>query len=154
VSDAIPPAVPQIPRGYCGVRLHLFAAPSTELEHALRPPWPRWMKRLYETQQTTKPAIDVDEGVVTIAAAVSAVKARLAHRLDVLAWACSALEDLGWIIELQDDTLIASTQQHPADARAQLEDAGVAGPMCAVADLDDTGWPRLWSDTIVGVRGV
>lgn len=131
--------------GRCGVRLHLFGTPAAELQGAMHPPWPRWMKRLYELEQATGGEIDVEEGVVTVSAAVSALKDKLALRLDVLAWVLGALDELGWEVELDGDTLVATAAMTPADARLVLEDAGVAGPMCAVTDLDSSGWPWIWS---------
>src|SRR5205085_4283443 len=83
------------------------------------------------------------EAEITASAALSAVANELRHRLETLAFVCGALETLGWWIRLQGHTLVASAVLSVAEAREQLEEAGVAGPMCKVADIDEEGWPRL-----------
>jgi hypothetical protein len=127
------------------VALRIFDSPSAELRRTLKPPWPRSLERLYELEQASSPAIDPGKGVVTVGAAVSALKEEIAHHLDVLAFVVSALEELGWDVRLQGEALLARADLTPADARAQLEDHGIAGPMCLVADLDDSGWPWIRS---------
>jgi hypothetical protein len=130
-----------------GLRLYLFDSPSAELRQALHPPWPDWMGALYELEQASNPRVDVDfdtgSGEVTASAAVSALANELRHRLDVVAFVCGALETLAWEIRLDGDTLLATALLTPEQARAQLEDHGVAGPLCKVTDIDEQGWPRL-----------
>ncbi|HKR99953.1 MAG TPA: hypothetical protein VJU79_10620 [Candidatus Dormibacteraeota bacterium] len=125
------------------VRLHLFEAPGVELRRALRPPWPDWMGAVYQLEQASNEQIDVSEAAVTASAAVGALSSELRHRLETLSFVCGALETLGWSIRLDGDTLVASAVLSRAEAREQLERAGVAGPMCKVADVDEDGWPRL-----------
>ncbi|MFN2581525.1 MAG: hypothetical protein ABR498_02145 [Candidatus Dormibacteria bacterium] len=143
MSDASKDARPQLRPGRCAVVLRVFDSPSKELRDALHPPWPNWMARLYEAEARTDAGIDVSEGVTTVSAAVSALKDKLAHRLDVLSFVCGALQDLGWDVALDGEALIATAEMTPEQARRQLDDAGVAGPMCVVADLDDHGWPWI-----------
>ena len=137
------PAVQPGP-GMTAVRLHLFDAPGEELARALKPPWPRWMRRLYELEENSNAAIDTGQEEVTASAATSAVSNALRHRLEMVSFVAAVLEGLGWDIELSGNDLIASARMTPYAARRVLEDQGVAGPMCAVSDMDESGWPRMW----------
>lgn len=136
---------PDEPRPGCIVALRIFDSPSRELLRTLKPPWPRSLERLYELEQAATSAIDVRKGVVTMGAAVSALKEEMAQHLDVLAFVVSALEELGWDVRLEGEALFARANLTPAEAREQLDDHGIAGPMCLVADLDDSGWPWIRS---------
>jgi hypothetical protein len=127
----------------CEVVLHIFDTPSAEMLHRLRPPWPRSLRRLYELAGIAQPEIDVETGMTTLSAAVLAVREELAHRLDLLAFVVFGLEELGWDIRLVDENLVATADLTPEEAREQLEDRGITGPMCLVADLDDSGWPTI-----------
>lgn len=143
-ADSVSPAREERRVG-CLVALRIFRSPSAELLRTLKPPWPRSLERLYELEQASSPAIDVRKGVVTVGAAVSALKEEIAQHLDVLAFVVSALEELGWNVRLEGEALLARAELTPAEARDQLEDHGIAGPMCLVADLDDSGWPWIRS---------
>lgn len=125
------------------VVLHLFDTPSAELIRRLKPPWPPSLERLYELAHIAKPDIDVGTGVITLSAAVLALREELAHRLDLLAFVVHALEELGWDMRLEGEDLVVRSALTPEAAREQLEEHGVAGPMCVVADLDDDGWPSI-----------
>ena len=105
--------------GGCVVTLHVFESPSAELTHRL------------------------EGGGVALSDAIVALRAELSHRLDLLAFVVSGLEELGWDIRLQGQDVVATTNLSPESAREQLEDRGITGPMCVVADLDDTGWPVI-----------
>lgn len=137
------PAVQPAP-GMTAVRLHLFDEPGEELARALKPPWPRWMRRLYELEESSNAAIDAEQEEITASAATSAVSNALHHRLGIVSFVAGVLEGLGWEIELRGNDLVASARLTPYEARRILEDEGVAGPMCAVSELDDSGWPRMW----------
>ncbi len=57
------------------------------------------------------------------------------------------LQELGWEISQDGDSLVASSKTTPDAARASLERAGVAGAMCRVCDIDEDGWPLLaWTE--------
>lgn len=134
----------QPPRGRVALRLVLFEAADKELADALLPPWPRWMKRMYELEQGSNEQVDPDAAEVPASAALSTLSEKLKHRLDLLSFVCGVLEENGWHIELDGEALIATARMNPYEARHMLDDVGVAGPMSFVTDLDDSGWPRLW----------
>lgn len=105
--------------GGCVVTLHVFESPSAELMHRL------------------------DGGDVALSDAIVSLRAELSHRLDLLAFVVSGLEELGWDIRLEGEDIVATASLSPEEAREQLEDFGITGPLCVVADLDDTGWPVI-----------
>ena len=105
--------------GRCVVRLHVFGSPSAELMHRL------------------------EDGDDTLSSAIVTLRAELSHRLDLLAFVVSGLEELGWDIRLEGQDIVATAELSPESAREQLEDRGITGPLCVVADLDDTGWPVI-----------
>jgi hypothetical protein len=131
-----------MPRGAVAVRLHMYRPPSREIERALRPPWPRWMHRLYELERFAGGA-DPGEGEVSMSAAISAVATRLGYRLELLAWCVSALEQIGWEVSMDGDQVLASKVTLPELARAELEEHGIYGPMSNICDLDEHGRPRI-----------
>jgi hypothetical protein len=139
------PSLANLPPGVVAVRIHLFERAIEEVRHALHPPWPRWVRRLYGLEQASDPEIDVEEGETTIPAAISALATGLKHRLDTVSFVAQALMELGFEIELSgDDSLVATARMSPSAARTLLELHGVAGPMLNVCDVDDSGWPRMW----------
>ena len=103
----------------CSVTLHVFESPSAEL-----------MRRL-------------NAGDLSLSAAIVALREELSHRLDLLAFVVSGLEEIGWDVRLQGEDLVATAALTPERARAELEERGITGPMCVVADLDETGWPTI-----------
>lgn len=131
-----------LPRGAVAVRMHMYDSPSREIARALRPPWPRWMRRLYELERRAGGA-SPEEGEVSMSAAVGAVGARIGHRIELLAWCVSALEEIGWEVAMDGDDVVASKVTLPELARAELEEHGIDGPMSSVCDLDDRGRPRI-----------
>ena len=127
------------------MRVLLFGSAADELQRALQPPWPRWMRRLYGIEERSSAGIDVSEGETTIPAAVSAIGTKLRHRLDLAAFVTQGLEDCGFELELDPpDGVLATARMTPAAARDLLDRQGMAGPMCAVCELDSSGWPRMW----------
>lgn len=110
----------------------------------ITPPWPQWVKRLYELEQHQDPDMNVDAAAITASAAVSAMGERLKNRLGLVSWTLGVLQELGWDISQDGDSLIAACEMTPDAARASLERAGVAGPMCRICDIDADGWPLLW----------
>lgn len=133
----------------CMVVLHIFDTPSAEMIRRLKPPWPASLKRLYELAENAQPEINVETGTITVSAALLAVREELAHRLDLLAFVVFGLEELGWSIQLEGEVLVATAAMTPESAREQLEDRGITGAMCVVADLDDSGWPLIRSTELV-----
>ena len=103
----------------CVVTLHVFESPSAELMHRL------------------------EGGDVALSDAIVSLRAELSHRLDLLAFVVAGLEELGWDIRLEGEDIVATAALSPEAAREQLEDFGITGPLCVVADLDDTGWPVI-----------
>jgi hypothetical protein len=130
------------PRGAVVVRLHLFRSPAEEVAGALRPPWPRWMRRLYELERLSG-AAEPGEGEVSLSAAVAAVGTRLGHRLELVSWCVGALEEIGWEVAMDGDDVVASKVTLPELARIELEEHGIYGPMSNVCDLDERGLPRI-----------
>jgi hypothetical protein len=135
------PPVTRLRLGACAVRLHLFGSLAEELQNALHPPWPRWMHRLYELEARTA---QQPSGEVTVSAALSAVAERLKKRVELAAWVVSAMEEIGWHAEMDGDDLLLTKVVAPELAHLELEQAGIAGPMTPICDLDDRGRPRLY----------
>jgi hypothetical protein len=129
-------------RGAVAVRMHLFASPAEEIARALRPPWPRWMRRLYELERLAG-AADPAQGEVSLSAAVAAVATRLRHRLEIVSWCAAALEEVGWEVSMDGNEVVASKVTLPELARAELEEHGIYGPLSHVCELDEHGLPRL-----------
>jgi hypothetical protein len=132
----------ELPRGAVAVRMHLFSSPAHEVERALEPPWPRWMRRLYELERLSG-ATAPDAGEVSLSAAISAVATRLRHRLELVAWCAGAMEEIGWEVSMEGDDVVAAKVTLPELARAELETHGIYGPLGNVCDLDARGLPRL-----------
>lgn len=134
-----------VPLGSVTLRMTIFVSAHEELRTAIEPPWPRWMRDLYAVEQAQDPGIDVDTGVTTISAALGALGSRLRHRLEILASVAAGLERQGWTLRIEGNSLLATRVSNPRHALEMLEEAGLAGPLCAVSELDDRGWPRLYS---------
>jgi len=132
----------ELPRGAVMLRMHLYLRPGEEVARALKPPWPRWMRRLYELERLGGAAEPGGEEV-SISAAIGAVATRLKHRLELVSWCAGALEQIGWEVAMDGDDVVASKVTLPELARIELEDHGIYGPMSKVCDLDDNGLPRI-----------
>lgn len=143
MSDAVRRTV-ALEHGAVALRIHLFGRPAVEVCHSLRPPWPRWMVHLYELESAVEEGIDVQAGEVAMGAALSATSDRLKHRLDLVAWAVTALESMGWRCVLDGDDVIASRVTPRAAALEELDEAGIEGPLVSVCELDEHGRPRLF----------
>jgi hypothetical protein len=131
-----------LPRGGVAVRIRLFESPGKELQKALKPPWPEWMRRLYGLERLSG-AADLEEGEVSLSAAVAAVATRLKHRLELISWCASALEQIGWEVAMDGDEVVASKITLPELARMELAEHGIDGPLGHVCELDEHGLPRL-----------
>ncbi len=134
----------KLPPGSVAMRLHIFGPANQELTDTLTPPWPRWMRRLYELEAIENPRINVAEGEVEISVALSALKTRLSHRLDMLIWICASLEQMGWEIDLSGADLIAHKVTVPQMARETLDASHVAAILPAVSEVGEDGLPRLY----------
>jgi len=132
--------------GAVAVRLHLFDSPEEEVARVLTPPWPNWMRRLYELEALADRAETSESGIeaLTMSAALHALADRLKRRLELLAFVLGAMEDLGWEAVMDGDAVVVSKVTRPELAVDELEEAGVLGPMTKVAELDDRGLPRLF----------
>jgi hypothetical protein len=131
-----------LPRGAVALRIRPFGPPSEELANALHPPWPRWMRRLYDVERYGTD-IDPSEGETSLSGAVTALATRMKHRLELISWCAAALEEIGWELALDGDDIVASKVTLPELARQELEDHGIYGPLTHVSELDDHGFPRL-----------
>jgi hypothetical protein len=129
------------------MRIPIFESAHAELRSAIEPPWPRWMRDLYGLEEGQDEGIDADAAQTTVPTALGALAARLRQRLELIASVAGGLQRQGWSLDIDGDSLVASRVINPRHALELLEDAGLAGPLCAVADLDETGWPRLYPAT-------
>lgn len=130
--------------GAVALRIPMFESAHEELRTAIEPPWPQWMRDLYELDQAQDEDIDVDAEQTTVPAALGALSSRLQHRLELIASVAGGLQREGWHLDIDGNALVASRVSNPRHALELLEAAGLAGPLCAVADLDSSGWPRLY----------
>lgn len=135
----------RIPPGAVGLRIPMFESAHEELRTAVEPPWPRWMRDLYELDQVQDEDIDVDAEVTTVPAAIGALASRLQHRLELISSIAGGLHRDGWHLTVDGNALVATRVANPHHALELLERAGLAGPLCAVADLDESGWPHLYA---------
>jgi hypothetical protein len=130
--------------GAVAMRIPIFASAHAELRSAIEPPWPQWMRDLYGLEEKQDAGIDADAAETTLPAALGALSSRLRQRLELIASVAGGLQRQGWTLDIDGDVLVASRVANPRHALEMLEDAGLAGPLCAVADLDESGWPRLY----------
>jgi hypothetical protein len=131
-----------LPLGAVALHIQPYGSPSEELAGALHPPWPRWMRRLYDVERYGG-AADPAEGEASLSAAVTALATRMKHRLELIAWCASALEEIGWELAVDGDVIVASKVTLPELARQELEDHGIYGPLTHVCELDERGFPRI-----------
>lgn len=134
----------RIPVGAVALRIPIFGSANQELRSAVEPPWPRWMRDLYGLEEGQDEGIDVDAATTTIPAALGALSSRLRQRLELISSVSGGLQAQGWTLGIDGDTLVATRVVNPRHALEMLERDGLAGALCAVADIDDTGWPRLY----------
>jgi hypothetical protein len=134
----------RIPLGAVALRIPIFRSAHEELRTAIEPPWPQWMRDLYQLEEAEDEAIDVDAEDTSVAAALGALSSRLHQRLELIASLAGGLQRQGWALDIDGDSLVASRVSNPRHALEMLEEDGLAGPLCAVADIDDSGWPKLY----------
>ncbi len=131
----------RIPVGAVAMRIPIFESAHEELRSAIEPPWPQWMRDLYRLEEAQDEGIDAEK--TTVPAALGALSSRLRQRLELIASVAGGLQRQGWSLDIDGDSLVASVI-NPRHALEMLDEAGLAGPLCAVADLDDSGWPKLY----------
>ena len=134
----------RIPVGAVAMRIPIFDSAHDELRSAIEPPWPQWMRDLYRLEEAQDEGIDASAEETTIPAALGALASRLRQRLELIASVAGGLQRQGWTLDIDGDSLVASRVINPRHALEMLENDGLAGPLCAVADLDDSGWPKLY----------
>lgn len=141
--DQAPSPLP--PAGTVALKLHVFGPADRELAEVVTPPWPRWMRRLYELQALSGDHVDLVEGEVAISAALSALKAHLARRLEMLAWVCAELARQGWEFSLRGGDVVAETTADVGTVRLMLEKTRLAAVLPTVCAVDGEGFPQLLS---------
>ena len=130
--------------GEVGMRLVLFSTPGAEIARALRPPWPVWMRRLYELEAIADVKTDPEAERVSVGAALHALAERMRHRLELASFVVTATTELGWSADLLVDSIVIRKVLHPQLAVEELERAGVYGPMAKLCELDERGLPRIF----------
>ncbi len=89
--------------------------------------------------------VDLVQGEVAISAALSALRARLAGRLDMLSWICAQLARQGWEFSLKGSDVVAETTADPGTVRQMLEETRLAAVLPTVCAVDGEGFPQLLS---------
>jgi hypothetical protein len=143
-TDASLPPV-ELPPGTVAMRVRLFESQEREMARAVTAPWPAWMERLYALESLAMRTPDPSGEVVSLGVAVSGLGERLHYRLRVVAFAVSAMEELGWRAEMDENGILLFKEASPDEARDELERAGVYGPLCKVCILDQRGLPWIGS---------
>jgi len=135
---------PSLPLGSIAIRMRVFGDAGEELARTMAPPWPRWMRRLFELHALGSSHVDTVTGEVGVSAALAALQVRLKQRLETLVFVSGHLEELGWGIELSGPDLIAHKVTVPQTAREALAAHQLEGALVAVSDLDERGQFRLY----------
>jgi hypothetical protein len=133
----------QLLTGSVALRMRLFGPADQELAGTIAPPWPVWMRHLYEMHALQSSHVDVVTGEVPVSAALAALQAHLAHRLGMIGFVCSHLEEMGWDISLTGPDLIAHRVTAPGMAREALAARHLESALLAVGDVDEQGRVRL-----------
>ena len=81
----------RLPTGSIAIRMRLFGPADEELAATLAPPWPVWMRHLYELHALQSSHVDVVTGEVAVSAALAALQTHLAHRLGMIGFVCSQI---------------------------------------------------------------
>ena len=142
---------PQLPMGSVALRMRLFGPADQELAETIAPPWPGWMRHLYELHALQSSHVDVVTGEVPVSAALAALQAHLAHRLGTIGFVCSHLEEMGWEISLSGPDLIAHRVTASGMAREALAARHLESALLAVGDVDEQGRVRLYEPGELGV---
>jgi hypothetical protein len=124
--------------------MRVFGTAEEELAAMVSPPWPQWMRRLYEVYALQSSRADVTRGEVGVATALAALKERIAHRLGAVSFVCAHLEELGWEIVASGADVIAYRVTAAGAAREVLDAHHLSGALLAVGDVDELGQVRLY----------
>ena len=143
-TDASLPPV-ELPAGTVAIRVRLFESQALEMARAVTAPWPAWMERLYALESLALRTPDPSGEVASLGSAVGGLGERLHYRLQVVAFAVTAMEELGWRAEMDENGILLLKEASPDEARDELERAGVYGPLCKVCILDERGLPWVGS---------
>lgn len=133
----------RVPLGSVGMRIQLYRLPSEEIRGVVTPPFPLWLRDLYGAEEVGDPDTDMDAEEISISAALSAVSSSLHHRLEIVAWLTGALEDSGWTVVLDGESVLATVVATPEGALQRLDSAGLAAAMTLLCEPGDDGWPRI-----------
>jgi hypothetical protein len=131
--------------------MRLFGSADEELAATLAPPWPVWMRHLYELHALQSSHVDVVTGEVPVSAALAALQAHLAHRLGMIAFVCSHLEEMGWEISLTGSDLIVHRVTVLGMAREALAATHLESALLAVGDVDERGLIRFYEPWELGL---
>lgn len=142
-AASLPPV--ELPPGTVAIRVRLFESQAREMARAVTAPWPAWMERLYALESLALRTPDPSGEVASLGVAVSGLGERLHYRLEVVAFAVTAMEELGWRAEMDENGILLLKETSPDGARDELERAGVYGPLCKVCILDERGLPWIGS---------
>jgi hypothetical protein len=134
----------QLPAGSVALRIRVFGPADQELAATVAPPWPRWMRRLYELHALGSSHSDTVAGDIGVAAALAALQVRIGHRLQTIGFVCAHLEELGWEIALAGPDLIIHRLTVPEAARGAMDQHHLTGALLAVADVDERGRVRFY----------
>ncbi|MGD1053969.1 MAG: hypothetical protein ABR950_09105 [Candidatus Dormibacteria bacterium] len=138
------------PLGSVALRMHIFGPADQELAATMAPPWPVWMRHLYELHALQSSHVDVIAGEVPVSAALAALQSHLAHRLGMIGFVCSHLEEMGWEISLTGPDLVAHRVTAPGMAREALAARHLESALLAVGDVDEHGAIRLYEPWELG----
>jgi hypothetical protein len=153
-SDPAQTTVPlQLPQGSVAVRMRVFGTAEQELTAAATPPWPQWMRRLYEVYALQSSRVDASRGEVGVATALAALKERIAHRLGAVSFVCAHLEELGWEVAVSGPDVIAYRVTAPDEARQTMDAHQLTGAVIAVGDVDEQGRVRLYEPWELSAAG-
>ncbi|MDQ6748371.1 MAG: hypothetical protein M3010_09760 [Candidatus Dormibacteraeota bacterium] len=133
----------RVPLGSVGLRLPLYRPPSEEIRSVVTPPYPAWLRDLYGSVEVSDPGTDMEAAEISVAAALSAVSSALHHRLEQLAWLTAGLEEAGWTVSFDGESVLATTVATPEGARARLDELGLAAAVTLLCEPAEGGWPRI-----------
>jgi hypothetical protein len=133
-----------LPQGSIALRIRVFGPAEEELAATVAPPWPRWMRRLYELHSLQSADVDVISGEVGVSAALAALHLRISERLKTVGFIAARLEEMGWELEPSGPDLIAHRVTTAQMAREALEAHHLVSALMVVGDVDDRGRIRLY----------